>query len=554
MGVLKVLQDEVRRGGAVPRAPVSPLEEEAEALVAAAAPAPAPAAPEPEEKPAAVAPTPAVQAALRKKYESSGHTQTMPYEDWYEANFANAGPDEIERAAKSTVRIQAGKDPTLEPGQNSAVAQSRVAAGKPLPEGREASQYSDSQRRTMQRNVHSPEVPMTRFGGTFTHNVDGSVSSRAPNPQMLELAQQIEADPEQGRGSASHTMALAQAFGIDATQYGDDMDLLKADVERERKRHATMVGKYDIEEGPMGGYVYVPSQDMRAKMADRRRDQFAREIRVRHAGLAGPDGKPLLNAEQLRGLAQTNDPSAFSQMVDINRELNTASAEQRARNVRNNWANRNMTIAANNPMVAQGLYMRSLQEASRSGDPMQVAAVHSAFGNDRAASDYMSLAGQQADAAAVVAAGEAAAMAKAGDQPANVPYAEQFSKEVAAAMQNPNPVQQRTALIGILNKMAVVPPDQVEKVADALIMSASGGAVTPEQTRTWWQWLTGTPQTPTTPQQPQPLPAGVQGPALPPTPTTPASGRGGALDATMDFLSGTGPRLPAPNHPYRRGS
>jgi hypothetical protein len=216
-----------------------------------------------------------------------------------------------------------------------------------------------------------------------------------------------------------------------------------------------------------------------------------------------------------------------------------------------------MTIAANNPMVAQGLYMRSLQEAARSGDPMQVAAVHSSFGNDRAARDYMSLAGQQGDAAATVAAAEAAAKAEAKNAPSDKPFAQQFQDEINAALLNPSPEQQRVAVIGILTKMGVVAPDQVEKTADRIIASASGGSLNPQHTRTWMEYFFG-------PRQP------AQGPALPPqqaaAPGTappaaapvapsapPASGRGASLDAAMDFLSGNRPTLQQ-NHPYRRGS
>jgi hypothetical protein len=527
----------------------------------------APSTPDPAA-PSLLSLSPAAQDNLRQKYESSGHTQTMPFEEWYQDNFTGSFPHQIESAANSTVRIQPGKDPRLEPGQNSAVAKSRLAAGKPLPEGRDASQYSDKQRRTMQRNVHSPEVPMSQFGGTFTHNVDGSVSSRAPNPQMLQTAAEIAADPEQGPGSASHTMALAMAYGIDATQYGDDMDLLKADVARENKRHQQLQsGGWEVSEdpSPMGGYTYKYNPQEAQKslatreqaMSPRRKAQFANEIVARHEGLLTPEERASVET-------MIETPNGFTQLRALNDRLNRRSLGLRNQNVRNNWASRNMTIAANNPMVAQGLYMRSLQEAARSGDPMQVAAVHSSFGNDRAARDYMSLAGQQAEAAAVAVAGESAARAKDKDTPTSKMLAEQFDEQVSAAMRNPDPVARRTILVGILTKMEVVPPDQVEKVADALIMSASGGAVAPEQTRTWWQWLTGTPQTPAAPQQPQPLPAGVSGPALPPqqaaTPSTapPASGRGAMADrvdtAIRDFFSGNGPRLPDKNHPYRRGS
>jgi hypothetical protein len=500
-----------------------------------------------------------VQAALRKKYETSGHTQTMPYEDWYEANFANAAPDEVERAAKSTVRIQPGKDPRLEPGQNSAVAKSRLAAGKPLPEGREASQYGDRQRRTMQRNVHSPEVPMSQFGGTFTHNVDGSVSSRAPNTQMLQTAADIAADPEQGKGSASHTMALAMAYGIDATQYGDDMDLLKADVMREQQRHDALGKSYDVVDNGMGGFRYKFNQqksneavaDREAGMSDQRKLQFAKEIYARHRGLTGEDGKPFLTFEDVMNKAST--PNGFAELRMLNQSANAMAGGMRAQNVRNNWANRNMTIAANNPMVAQGLYMRSLQEAAQSGDPMQVAAVHSSFGNDRAARDYMSLAGQQADAAAVAVAGEAAARAKEKDTPEAGMLAEDFGKQVDAALRIADPRQRKLALMAILSKSAFLPPEEIAKEADALIASASGGALNPQHTQSWWQRLFGPSQPAQGPAlPPQQVQAGVA-PSPQPAAAPPASGRGASLDAAMDFLSGNRPTLQQ-NHPYRRGS
>jgi len=507
--------------------------------------------------------SPAAQASLRQKYESGGHTQTMPFEEWYQDNFTGSFPHEIESAASRTVRVQGGKDPNLQPGQNSAVAKSRMAAGKPLPEGRDASQYSDKQRRTMQRNVHSPEVPMSQFGGTFTHNVDGSVSSRAPNPQMLQTAADIAADKEQGPGSASHTMALAMAYGIDATQYGDDMDLLKADVMREQQRHDALGKSYDVVDNGMGGFRYKFNQDKsnaavadrEAGMSDQRKLQFAKEIYARHRGLTGEDGKPFLTFEDVMNKAST--PNGFAELRMLNQSANAMAGGMRAQNVRNNWANRNMTIAANNPMVAQGLYMRSLQEAAQSGDPMQVAAVHSSFGNDRAARDYMSLAGQQADAAAVAVAGEAAARAKAADAPSDKPFAQQFQDEINAALRNPSPEQQRVAIIGILTKMGVVAPEQVEKTADRILASASGGSLNPQHTRTWMEYFFGPSQPAQGPALP-PMTAAAPGTA-PPAPAAaapaapPASGRGASLDAAMDFLSGNRPTLQQ-NHPYRRGS
>jgi hypothetical protein len=424
---------------------------------------------------------------LRQKYEGSGHTQTMSYEDWLGAHFGGSTPDEVRTAARATPRIQAGQNPDLLPGEKSALAKSRQAAGKPLPEGRDISQYTPEQRRKMSRNVHSPEVPMDRFGGTFTHNVDGSVSSRAPNPEMLGLAAEIAADPEQGPNSASHTMALAQAFGIDATQYGDDMDLLKADVAREQKRHAAMEGKYTIEANPMGGFVYVPSEKTRTAMEDRRRNKFADEVYARHRGLVDDNGRPLVTIEQVNAAART--PEGMQQLRNLDREARRFDAGLRQQNVRNNWANINMVRMANNPRVAQGAYMRSLQQAAQSGDPMQVAAVHSSFGNEDAARDYLALAARQQQAAGEVAAAEAAAGGKGDAAPNNVPYAQQFQSEIDAALRIGEPAQRRAAVIGILTKMGTVAPEQIDKTADAIIQASAGGVSPPQQTGGWFGWL-----------------------------------------------------------------
>lgn len=478
------------------------------------------------------------QAALRGKYDTGGHSGTMTFEDWLSENYAELPPEE--RAAQmrtqgaATPRIQAGRDPNLEPGQNSAVAKSRQAAGKPLPEGREASQYSPDQRRTMQRNVHSPEVPMQRFGGTFTPNVDGSVSSRAPNPEALRAAGAIAADPAQGEGSPSHIMALAQAYGIDAVQYGDDMDMLRADVMREKERHDRLATKYDVVSNNMGGFRYTPNSATNEMVERRKNYMRANAIGQRFAGMLSKGQEAELDAAAGDNMNQR-----------LQLQLNRATAQT----VRNNVQNRNMTIAANNPRVAQGLYMRSLQEAARSGDPFKVAAVHSMFGNDRAARDYMSLAGQQQEAAAAMVAAETAAR---GEEKPEAPksYAEQFHSEMNSALAISDPVQRRTAIVGVLIKLRTVPPEQIEKRADEIIASAGGGPVSQQQTRTWWQWLSGGGQPPATQQQAAtPTPVTPQAPAAPP-----ASGRGGALDNLMrnGIPMFTLPSAPPQSHPYNR--
>jgi hypothetical protein len=391
---------------------------------------------------------------------------------------------------------------------------------------------------------------MDRFGGTSTYNVDGSTSSRAPNPAMLSLASDIAADPSQGAGSASHTMALAQAYGIDATQYGDDMDLLKADVMREKKRHDAIGKSYDIVDNGMGGFAYKYNQkkhdaslaERDAGMTDRRRREFAGRIRNNFGDMMTPEQRvALANAMAT--------PNGFAELRAIDQDLRAQDSELRNRNVRNNWANINMTRMANNPRVAQGAYMRSLQQAAQSGDPMQVAAVHSSFGNEDAARDYLTLAARQQQAAGEVAAAEAAAGGKGGNQADPGLLADNFGKEINAALGIADPRQRRLAVMAILAKSQFLPAEDVAKEADAIIASASGGALNPQHARTWYEYFFGPrrPQQGAAPPQQQ---AGAQASAGAAQPT--ASGRGGTLDAVMDWMSGNRPSLPPAPHPYER--
>lgn len=468
MGVLKDLQREVEEGRVVMRSPMQVLAsgdappDAAPAPAAAGAPAAAP-RPAAVEAPAPQADvlTPAESAALRKKYEASGHTQTMTYDDWYDANFSDSTPDEVRRSATSTPRIQAGRDPLLPVGENSRVAKSRIANNKPLPEGREASQYTPEQRRTMQRNVHSPEVPMTRHGGTFAYNVDGSVSSRAPNKDMLDTAAAIAADPEQGDKSASYIMALAQAYGIDAAQYGDDMDMLKADVFREKERHDRLGTKYDIVDNGMGGFRYTPNSATKEMMARHDDVRRARTIGNRFAGMLSPEQEAQLDAA-----AGDN----MNLRLGLQRDRGIAQA------VRNNVANRNMTIAANNPRVAQGLYMRSLQEAARSGNPLEVAAVHESFGNERAARDYRNLAATQSQAAAVAVAAENKAKG-AEEAPPPQWNAAEFERHIQEALRIQDPEIRKAAVATALKRFNF--GGDPNAAAEAMVKSAAAGGQAP---------------------------------------------------------------------------
>jgi hypothetical protein len=292
------------------------------------------------------------------------------------------------------------------------------------------------------------------------------------------------------------------------------MDMLRADVERQQQYHDDRAKSNDVVKNPSGGYRYKfnPEKsasriaDQEVAMSPRRKAQFANEIGQRHAGLMTD-----AEAASLETLIQT--PDGFAQMRALNDRLNRRSAMQRSQNVRNNVANRNMTIAANNPRVAQGLYMRSLQEAARSGDPMQVAAVHSSFGNDRAARDYMSLAGQQQEAAAAMAIAQT--NAAGGDDAAADPktLADQLALELGPALATQDPAARKLALEVLLRRLKV-PEELIDKRIATLIQSAAGGQIPAPNSPGWlgfisnlWNSLQSAPPqawtgSPTPPQPP----------------------------------------------------
>lgn len=396
--------------------------------------------------------TPAERAGLEAKYAASGMAGKPgfeTFEDWASENFAELPPDarlkQMRESGTSTPRIQAGRDPDLLPGQNTPLANARIAAGMPLPEGREPNQYTPGQRRTMSRNIHNPDIPMQRFGGTFAYNPSGSTSSRAPNPQAMMQAEQIGND--QGYGSPSHVMALAQAYGIDASQYGDDMDMLAADVQREKQRHDRLSENYTVEANGMGGYRYVPSTGMRQQVDQRKRDSFAGTIKQRYQGMLPPEAEADLFA-QIDDLAM--QPDGHRQLVAINNRLRQTALANRAQSARNSAQNYNMTQALRSPNQAPGMYVRSLQAAVRSGDPLQIAAVHDTFGNQRAASEYRDLAGMQAAGAAQVAMAEQNRLAQ--QPPPEPTLAAQHQKELGAALAVGDPAQRYDAVRTLLAK------------------------------------------------------------------------------------------------------
>jgi len=394
--------------------------------------------------------SPAEQSALKAKYETGGHAKTMSYDDWLSENFGELPPQErlasMRQSATSAPRFSVGVDPTLPPGKNSPLADARNAAGKPLPEGREPNQYSPEQRTRMSRNVHNPEVPMTPFGGTFTNtSAEGDVSSRAPNPAMLQTAEAIAADPEQGPNSPSYIVALAQAYNIDARQYGNDIDLLRADVMREKERHDRLAEKYDVVQTPMGGTRYKANPqkmaDVQAKkdlaMSPQRKAEFARTIMERHAGLITPE-----QVAELETFIQT--PDGFAQMRALNQKLGRIRALEGGRSWRQKQLNYAMTQQMANPNYAPGMTIRSLMEAVNSRDPMRVAAAFAVMGNQQGVQGAMNLAGREREAAAAVAAAEAT---ERGKQPKPAePLPKQLRDQLNSALQGPEDGQEREVL------------------------------------------------------------------------------------------------------------
>lgn len=395
-----------------------------------------------------------VQAGLQGQWQGSGHSGAMSFEDWLSANYADLAPEAraaaMTQASAQAPRMNIGVDPHHVPGENTALAKGRVRNNMPLPEGREPKQYTPEQSRTMSRNVHNPDIPMGRFGGTFTHNPDGSLSSRAPNPSAMARAEAIASDPAQGPGSDSHIIALADAFGIDAQKYGDDLDMLRADVTREYKRHQELGSKYDTVPTGMGGYRYTPNARMQEHVADRRRMQMARDIGKRYGRIMSDE--QLAQAE----VAMQDPANGFQQLVSLGQQLRMQDEVNRSINWQNRRQNIAMTNDMNNPMVRQGMGIRSLLEAVRSGDPLQVAAVHDIFNSPAGATQNRQLAAVQAQADATARAAQtqadndlAVARVRSGSESEAGPealLADAEKEQLDAALANQDPVMRRAAV------------------------------------------------------------------------------------------------------------
>jgi hypothetical protein len=402
--------------------------------------------------------SPVEQTALQRKFESGGHAQTMSYDDWLSENFAELPPNarvaQMRASATSAPRVQVGKDPTLPVGENSELAKSRLAAGGILPEGREATQYSGERLREMSRNVRNPDIPMAMFGGTFTRNPDGTVSSRAPNPEAMALADSIAKDPTQGPMSDSHVVALAQAYGIDVQKYGDDIDLLRSDVTREKERHDQLAGKYEVVPTGAGGFRYKPSEALRNQLSQNDLQRFARDLRNRNQGLQGS-----INGQSADDMlaaidAAAGTPNGKAEMVRLGQMLRRMREGNQHQAVRNRAQNYSISQDLRNPNYAPGMAVRSLMAALDSNDPQRIAAVHDIFGNPDAGMQSRQIAAVQAEAAAelgkAVEERRAATETKEG---AEVLAGEQAPKEFNAALSIADPHQRYATVERIVKGM-----------------------------------------------------------------------------------------------------
>lgn len=412
------------------------------------------------------------QNALRKKYESGGHSGTMSYDDWLTDNFGELPPadrqDAMRRSATATPRTQLGRDPSLPPETNSDLAESRKAAGRPLPEGRAARQYTPEQRARMQTNTESPEVPMSPFGGSMATSVGGSQARRAPNPTLVAEADAIAAD--QGTGSQSHVIALAQAYGIDAARYGDDMDLLRADVMREKAKHDKLGQYMSVQDNGMGAFVYVEDPAKRAQGRAQFQANMTPQQRNNAAiSMSRAYTRVMTDADRARIAAAVRSPNGMAELEDLRMDLKRRQQEM-------SWANHLDRVAGQalgrdmaNPERARGFMIRSLAEAVRSGDPMAQAAAYSMMGQPMQAIRAMDAAMNERNAAAQMAMAEGQ-----GGEQAPSTMAAQLRQEVNDAMMLPAE-QQEDALFLIYQK-AGYPPEQIQQRVDSVIIENNAQA------------------------------------------------------------------------------
>jgi hypothetical protein len=410
--------------------------------------------------------TPDERKQLEAKYQQSGMAGTggmETLEDWASTHFGEMPPQERLSAMRHAAGMQMPPQTIvpqeeLEPGQRSPLAGARVAAGGVLPEGRPLPHYGKTQRRQMGTNIWNPHARMTVFGGTHAHNPDGSLSARAPRTESLDLAKKAAA--EYGEGSDAHIIALGQAYNIDVGQYGNDMDVLRADVMREKERHDRLATKYDTIPTPMGAHRYTPNAKMREDEQKRNRKSFAMRIIQRYAGMNGdsPDaGLTPAQADQAQKFADrvkalangTDHDAAMSQLRDLNESLSGRRLESAVRTQKARLQSEGITRDLNNPRMRQGFLIRALQSEGRAAAR---GSIQDVIGNPEAA------AGERALAAAEAAAAAAAIKAE---------------KEAEIAGRKPNPADD---MARALSTALALPPGALQHAAVKAAVITSGMA------------------------------------------------------------------------------
>lgn len=415
---------------------------------------------------------------LQAKYTQSGMAGTggmETFEDWASTHFGEMPPQErlaaMQRAAGMRLppKTIVPQEKVL-PGQNSRLARGVVAAGGVLPEGRAIGQYGDRQRDMMGRNVYNPHAKMTAFGGTNAHNPDGSLSSRGIRPGELERVGE-PAGPD-GQYSDDQIISLAQAYNIDVGQYGNDTDLLRAHVMREKERHDRLTGKsaafpegkYRSVPNHMGGYRYTPTDAMKAQEEARKTRQFANTLIQRYQGMEGFD--PAV----VEGYA--SEPDGYKKLVHYSQSLRgrfLGNAAQVGRNFRQNEA---MTRQMTRPASSAGMMMRSINAALDPANPnyAMAAAIASVNGRPDLVQQYTAM--HEADT-------QAAVELKKNADP-NKTMADKFGREQAAMLALPDGEGRIAGVMGVLGQMVqaqggTVDLKQLRKDAENLVADHEAG-------------------------------------------------------------------------------
>lgn len=377
---------------------------------------------------------------LEAMYEQSGMAGTggmETFEDWASTHFGDAPPQERLGQMRRAAGMQMPPETIVPqeevlPGQNSRLAQGRVDAGGVLPEGRDIKQYGQTQRRQMGTNIWNPHAQMTVFGGTHVHNPNGSLSARAPRPGSLDRVGP-PAGPD-GQYSDEQVIRLGQAYNIDVGKYGNDTDLLRADVMREKERHDRLATKYNIIPNHMGGYRYTPNDAMKAQEQGRKTRQFANTLIQRYQGMPGFDPAVVE--------AYANDPDGYAKLVQYSQGMRGKFLGNAAQTGRNHLANETLARKMASP-AGPGMAMRSMREAIDSGNLPMAATIAAAMGQPQLAAQLMEAHNTEVGAAVALKTGEGA---KTG-------AVEKFNQQRQQALALPDGEGRIVGLMGILGQM-----------------------------------------------------------------------------------------------------